>query len=52
MADESVDLDTRAWNVADRQQSIIRGSGNCRGWNGIQYKLGMSAKNVGPSTFR
>jgi uncharacterized RmlC-like cupin family protein len=25
----------------------IRASGNCRGWNGIQYKLGMHAKNVG-----
>lgn len=26
---------------------VIRGSGNCRGWNGIRYKVGMSAKNVG-----
>ena len=26
---------------------VIRGSGNCRSWNGIQYKPGMSAKNVG-----
>ena len=25
----------------------IRGSGLCRHWNGIQYKLGMSGKNVG-----
>jgi uncharacterized RmlC-like cupin family protein len=25
----------------------IRGSGNCRNWNGIQYKPGLSAKNVG-----
>src|SRR5437899_11926343 len=25
----------------------IRCSGNCRSWNGIQYKPGMSAKNVG-----
>ena len=25
----------------------IRGSSNCRSWNGIQYKPGMSAKNVG-----
>ena len=24
-----------------------RGDENCRGWNGIQYKIGMSAKNVG-----
>ncbi len=27
----------------------IRGSGNCRRWNGIQYKPGLSAKNVGSS---
>jgi uncharacterized RmlC-like cupin family protein len=27
--------------------TVIRGSGNCRGWNGIRYKLGMSAHNVG-----
>jgi uncharacterized RmlC-like cupin family protein len=26
---------------------VIRGSANCRQWNGIEYKLGMSAKNVG-----
>ena len=25
---------------------VIRGSGNCRTWNGIQYKPGLSAKNV------
>ncbi len=27
----------------------IRASEPCRNWNGIQYKLGMSAKNVGSS---
>ena len=27
--------------------SVIRGSGDCRAWNGIRYKLGMSGKNVG-----
>jgi uncharacterized RmlC-like cupin family protein len=26
---------------------VIRGSGDCRGWNGIRYKVGLSAKNVG-----
>jgi uncharacterized RmlC-like cupin family protein len=26
---------------------VIRGGGNCRAWNNIQYKTGMSAKNVG-----
>src|SRR5262245_11883791 len=26
---------------------VIGGSGEVRGWNGIRYKVGMSAKNVG-----
>ena len=26
---------------------VVRGSANCRSWNNIQYKLGLSAKNVG-----
>jgi uncharacterized RmlC-like cupin family protein len=26
---------------------VIRGGGNCRAWNNIQYKIGLSAKNVG-----
>jgi uncharacterized RmlC-like cupin family protein len=26
---------------------VIRGGANCRSWNNIQYKAGMSAKNVG-----
>ncbi|MEO6695637.1 MAG: cupin domain-containing protein [Ignavibacteria bacterium] len=26
--------------------TVIRGSNNCRDWNGIHYKLGMSSKNV------
>lgn len=26
---------------------VIRGSEMCRGWNGIRYKAGMSAENVG-----
>lgn len=26
--------------------SVIRGGGNVRGWNGIKYKAGLSAKNV------
>jgi uncharacterized RmlC-like cupin family protein len=25
---------------------VIRGGGNVRGWNGIRYKAGLSAKNV------
>jgi len=27
--------------------SVLRASGNCRGWNGIHYKAGLSAQNVG-----
>jgi uncharacterized RmlC-like cupin family protein len=27
--------------------SVVRASKNCRGWNNIQYKVGLSAKNVG-----
>ncbi len=27
--------------------SVIRGSGECRDWNGIRYKAGMSGANVG-----
>ena len=27
--------------------SVIRGSGNCRHWNNINYKVGLSGKNVG-----
>jgi len=26
---------------------VIRGGENCRSWNGIRYRAGMSAKNVG-----
>src|SRR6266699_1271844 len=26
---------------------VMRGSGNCRHWNNIQYKKGLSGKNVG-----
>ena len=26
---------------------VVRGSENCRDWNGIHYKTGLSAKNVG-----
>ncbi len=35
--------------AAERHEGLawIRESGVCREWNGIQYKLGMSAKNVG-----
>ncbi len=29
--------------------SVIRASKICRGWNGIEYKVGLSQKNVGSS---
>lgn len=44
--------------MADRQEelehavegkdgiSVVRGGGNVRGWNNIQYRVGLSAKNV------
>lgn len=45
MADESIDL---AQFVEDAGGlKTIRGGENCRGWNGIRYKVGMSARNVG-----
>ena len=45
MSNESIDL-TR--DVEGRDGiSVIRGGGEVRGWNGITYKVGMSAKNVG-----
>ncbi len=28
---------------------VIRGGANCRSWNNIEYKAGMSARNVGSS---
>ena len=29
---------------------VIRNHDNCRGWNGIRYRQGMSAGNVGSKT--
>jgi uncharacterized RmlC-like cupin family protein len=45
MSDGSIDLT----QFVERGEGItvIRGSGNCRDWNGIHYKVGMSRKNVG-----
>jgi uncharacterized RmlC-like cupin family protein len=45
MAENPIDLTT----PVERGDgiSVIRGGGNVRDWNGIHYKLGMSAKNVG-----
>jgi uncharacterized RmlC-like cupin family protein len=41
------ELDLRDGVEGEEGVLVIRGSGNCRGWNGIRYKLGMCGKNVG-----
>ena len=40
-------LDLTQFVEGDDGISVIRGSGNVRGWNNIRYKPGLSAKNVG-----
>jgi uncharacterized RmlC-like cupin family protein len=37
----------RKYVEADDGIHVIRGSGNCRDWNGMEYKIGMPSKNVG-----
>ncbi len=44
MSDTVVDLKQAV--EGDDGISVIRGGGICRGWNGIQYRAGLSAKNV------
>ena len=45
MTEQNIDL---ASMVEGRDGiSVVRGSPNCRDWNGIHYKVGMSRKNVG-----
>jgi uncharacterized RmlC-like cupin family protein len=44
MADTTTDL--RQAVEGNDGISVIRGGGICRGWNGIQYRAGLSAKNV------
>ncbi len=43
------DIDLNKFVESHEGLHTIRGGGgeNCRGWNGIKYKVGMSAKNVG-----
>jgi uncharacterized RmlC-like cupin family protein len=45
MAEAEVDL--KAFVEAGDGIHVIRASENCRGWNNIRYKVGMSSKNVG-----
>ncbi len=47
MASETGTVDLNACVEGREGISVIRGSEICRGWNGIKYKAGMSAKNVG-----
>jgi uncharacterized RmlC-like cupin family protein len=44
-----IELDRRSSVEGEDGILVIRASGNCRGWNGIHYKTGMSANNVGSS---
>lgn len=45
MAKKEIDL---TQNVERKEGiTVIRGSSDCRDWNGIHYKTGMSSKNVG-----
>src|SRR4051812_11935702 len=43
---ETVHPDLAAPVEGDNGIFVIRGGGNVRGWNGIQYRTGLSAKNV------
>jgi uncharacterized RmlC-like cupin family protein len=45
--EEYPELDLRADVEGARGIRVIRAGGNCRSWNNIQYKVGLSAKNVG-----
>ena len=40
------DLDIAHTTEGDHGIAVLRGSGITRGWNGIRYKTGLSAKNV------
>jgi uncharacterized RmlC-like cupin family protein len=46
MATETA-LDLRQFVEGGDGISVIRGGGSLRGWNGIRYRAGLSAKNVG-----
>jgi uncharacterized RmlC-like cupin family protein len=47
MNDKDTTQDLKQFVEGSDGISVIRGSANVRSWNGIQYKPGMSAKNVG-----
>ena len=41
------DIDLKQFVEGGEGISVIRGGGALRGWNGIRYRAGLSAKNVG-----
>jgi len=43
---DSTQRDRHAAVEGDHGIFVVRGGGNVRGWNGIQYRTGLSAKNV------
>lgn len=45
MSDNEPDLTAAV--EGDAGVLVIRGGGDVRGWNGIRYRVGLSAKNVG-----
>lgn len=47
MADGDGEIDLRALVEGGDGIRVIRGSGECRGWNNIRYKAGLSRQNVG-----
>jgi uncharacterized RmlC-like cupin family protein len=48
-AREAAELDLTACVEGGDGIRVIRAGENCRSWNNIQYKVGLSAKNVGSS---
>jgi uncharacterized RmlC-like cupin family protein len=44
--EDSTQRDRLAAVEGDHGIFVVRGGGNVRGWNGIQYRTGLSAKNV------
>src|SRR6476661_7988975 len=47
MITTETDLDLKQFVEGGEGISVIRGGGRVRAWNGIRYRAGLSAKNVG-----
>jgi uncharacterized RmlC-like cupin family protein len=48
-SDPDPDFDLQQFVEGGDGIAVIRGGVNCRSWNNIQYRVGLSAKNVGSS---